>query len=239
MRRTAAIVLMLLAIACASGAAPRAVIRDSGPGVYGVGDMVVLNALEAKYDEGGVKWLLVGSDKTFFQFGPHVVFSSSADGKFHFVLVCVGAVDGKPLADIASHTVVIGASPPPGPEPGPNPPPGPGPGPLDLTGISKDVYAWASDVPAASRSISGELGQNFADVAAAVSAGVIKDPAAIVKETHTRNLATQGDKRSAWQPFFQQLMARLNSLAKSGELKTTDQHAVLWREIAVGLKAVK
>ena len=239
MRRTAAIVLMLLAIACASGAAPRAVIR--GPASGPLNRFVILDGTGSAYDGNGVKWVLEGSNQNFLAAGPQAVFMPQVAGTYRFLLICAGTVDGALEVDIASHPFTAGSSPPPGPAPGPNPPPGPGPGPPepDLAGLSKDVHAWASAIPPPDRTIAGDIGQNFADVAAAVSAGVLKDPAAIVKETHTRNLATQGDKRAAWQAFFQKLQARLNTLAQSNDLKSTDQHAVLWREIAAGLKAVK
>lgn len=232
---------LLLWASTSSAAAPRAVI--SGPTRARGLQLVALDASESVAAEGGLCWVQLShpDDAVLtFEGGQKVVLLTPASGRVELLLIAVGLDGGKAVADQKRWSIAIGDDPGPNP-PGPNPP-GPGPTPPPDPGrfnLAAEVLAWSAAVPADQRSLAPRLAENFEAVASAVAAGVMKLPADIIGETNKRNTVTQGASRKNWGGFWESLRQRLNGLADRGELKTPEDYATAWREIAAGLRGVK
>lgn len=130
------------------------------------------------------------------------------------------------------------------PTPGPGPGPGPGPRPdSNLTGLSKQAYDWVGLVNRTGsytddkvKSDAQKLSVSFNGVAAAVAAGVHTDVQAILKATKESNDATI-ENRTEWLPWFTKMSEYLQQSYGNGTVRTPQQFAAAWREIAKGLEA--
>lgn len=128
------------------------------------------------------------------------------------------------------------------PEPGPGPGPGPGPV-VPTSAFAKNAQEWVASVKTTNKygakdvkADAAALAQSFERIAAAIAAGTIKGPQNILKESKDSNdSAIQA--RDNWLPWFNKLSEALQSANKSGSLKSDDDYAKTWREIAKGLTA--
>lgn len=126
----------------------------------------------------------------------------------------------------------------------PTPPPGPGPGPGPRpSAFTKNAQDWVALVKttnkynaAAVKNDANLLSQSFEKIAAAIAAGTLKGAPKILKETKESNDSAI-DNRDAWLPWFNNLSTALSEANKNGTLKSDDDYAKTWREIATGLKA--
>jgi hypothetical protein len=110
-------------------------------------------------------------------------------------------------------------------------------------GLTKEVKTWLASVKSSNRYTDANIKQdankianNFDKISAAVAAGAIKGPQAILTATKEANDDAIGN-RDAWLPFFNSLSAHLQAASKTNKLKTDDQYASTWREIAAAIKS--
>lgn len=231
--------LSLMFIPIISFGAAKAVIV--GPNESKPGDLIILDASRS---EGlAFQWVLTNSNKTYLpvEKGTKVVFSSGDPGEYIFVLVVGGEDNNKNLVvDTAQHKVVITGNPSPGPTPGPGPNPPPVPVvtvPDGKFSISPKVLTWAKDT--GDKTTALKLSMVFEAISAQIAAGGLQTPEDIIKETANKNKEATGNQFETWKTkFFTPLNVELNKLANDeNKIKTLEDHATCWKEIAIGLKA--
>lgn len=194
-----------------------AAVEISAPAQAAVGELVVLSVEDS--DASSFSWQVVPPTKHFMVIddGRRAVFSAPNPGDYLFI---VGAAKADSV-DLKTHKLTVGA-------------PVPSPTPAPLGDLSAKVSAIA---------ISTKLGKpdavvissSFENVAAAVSAGAMTDPADIVQATKKAVQASLGPNVPAATPFLQGLQAELKSQADAGKLPDAAAHAQAWREIAAAL----
>lgn len=108
--------------------------------------------------------------------------------------------------------------------------------------VSKKTLSWVKLVKTSAkykdanlRSDANAIADNFDKIASATAAGTLKGANAILKATKEANDSAVSN-RDEWLPFFNELSDFLQSANKSGTLKTDDQYASTWREIAKGIR---
>ncbi len=132
------------------------------------------------------------------------------------------------------------------PGPGPGPGPGPDPSPTFPDGkfkLSKVVYDIAMKTVTVDKQKGAAAVANGCNaVAASIAAGVLKDPAEILKtlrEKNNANLEAQNIKPATWDAFGIELQKELLKLYKDKKLLTVSDYADAFKEIADGLSKVK
>lgn len=144
---------------------------------------------------------------------------------------------------------------PPVPPPGPTPPPGPGPAPPPVPGpvfpdgkyqLSARSYKWATEQVQLAGEDKGKSAQalatSFNSIAAAIAAGTLRDAKTILSATKQNNqtaLTQSGVPVQAWDGFGQSLQKYAFQLYQGGQLKTPEDFAQAWREVANGLEKVR
>lgn len=220
---------------------PTAVI--AGPQRAARGDLIVLDASASKASD--FAWALVNSTKPCLAIegGRKCVFASGEAGEFVFVL----AVASKDRVALARHTVAIGDAPgPPAPTPHPQPQPGPPPAPdLPIGRFDLSRFGWSAALrtveasPEARAEQALQLAESFRTTAAAIVAGGLVDPQAILEQTRTSNNAALRSNAPLWKPWAAELAGKLEALEASGKLVGATDFAAAWLELAVGLEAVR
>lgn len=220
---------------------PKATI--AGPKSAAVGDLIVLDASGSKAAD--FAWLLVNSPKSFLAIdgGRKCVFASGDPGTFVFVL----AVAGKDRVSVAVHAIEVKGKPaPPDPKP-PTPtpnPPAPGPDlPVGRFGLSRFAFDSATKLVTVDAKTRAEqaarLAESLRSVASAIVAGGLTDLDAVLEQTRTANNQALGNAAEAWKDWATELATKLDALDAEGKLKTTNDFAEAWRELATGLEALK
>ncbi|MGB9619091.1 MAG: hypothetical protein ACPL7K_01610 [Armatimonadota bacterium] len=117
--------------------------------------------------------------------------------------------------------------------------PGPGPAPPrpEIPEAERLAREWLSLVQEPARSRAGALAAAFRNVAERIEKGDLTDATAIIEASTQANREALGADRNAWLPWFEKLRSYMNTLAESGKLKTVEEHAKLFREIANGLNS--
>jgi hypothetical protein len=140
--------------------------------------------------------------------------------------------------------VIIGNGEVPKPDPSPGPTPQPNVVlPQGKYGLAQLVYGLAMAVPEESR-VNGAaaLSSSFTGIAAAINANTIqvdKDILAKTKQANNEALKQAGVSETQWTPFFTTLMNKVFVLYQEKKIVTKDDYAVAWKEIVVGLQAIK
>lgn len=132
-----------------------------------------------------------------------------------------------------------GPNPPPGPPP-PGPPPTPKPvrppaGPLGLAPIVFDAVA---PLPQPARAKCPQVAAAFRSLSAAIAAGVL-GIGQIPGETRRQFDAATADQAAAWKPADTATQAELRKLAAAGRIKSAQDLAAAYLEIATGIDAAK
>jgi hypothetical protein len=181
------------------------------------------------------KWLVFGPNSikfiqpTILDGGKSCVFEGAA-GEYAVVFL-PPAADAQPLV---ANVVLGGSAPDPPPTP-PEPPPDD-----SLSVLGRQVRDWATQlVPQPSRVKCESVARSLDSICSQMAAGTLKDPANIIAATRTANQQAVGDLREQWLPFFEQVRKYLNEESKAGRLTTVQQHQVIWKDLAAGLRAVK
>lgn len=139
------------------------------------------------------------------------------DGRWAIVL----AVGDPPRVEIVYLAV----------QPGPGPaPPGP-----EIPEAQRLAWEWLAVVPEGARKRTSALAAAFRNVAERIEKGELTEPAAIIQASTEANRQALAGDRNAWLAWFEKLRTYMNSLAETGKLKTPQEHAKLFKEIANGL----
>lgn len=127
------------------------------------------------------------------------------------------------------------------PEPGPGPDPEP-----DLPdlryGLAPMVVEWSKAVKS-HRDGAALIAKPFRLIASQIAAGALKDPKAItdgLKAAMTdKETGVPPEVLTAWNPWADNVMVVLTELHDAGEIKVPNDFADAYREVALGLEAVK
>lgn len=137
------------------------------------------------------------------------------------------------------HQCVFVVSPAAGPGPEPGPGPGPGPAPEPLPPLAKRSLDLAMALPPAERAMAVPLAASIEGVAARISAGTVKTVEEAMAAMRESNRSTLGSHAEAWRPWAEGIKRELDALYDAGKLKTLEEHATAFRQIAQGLRQVK
>jgi hypothetical protein len=255
----------LLVLCCLAGAAsaepPKAVIQGAEPSA--AGEICVFDATGSENEPTHYSWDIQPEVKGRRQLleieGKKRVVIATFPGRYLLTLT-VSNPDGHSMAH--REITVPGAAPLPAPGPQPTPPapgptpapptpapPSPTPGPpapepLPPTppcppesrfNLTKDIAAWAKDVPKAER-------ESYAGICDAMAAEIVATPAnfsgANIKEVGEKIAAALAKKVGAPRFGLIPLLMKLNNRVRelSPQLKTLDDWAGLFREVAAGLR---
>jgi hypothetical protein len=207
-------------------AAARLVIKGPTKGV--VGELIRLDVSNSCGQS--FKWLLVPESVDFevYDNGRRAVFSARKTGKYMFIMAC--ALED--TVDVATHIVTIVK---PG-EPDPNKEYPKVDKPIAGSDLAKMLPYWCS-LAKREREEALALAESFEGIAAAIAAGAYTTPEEISKATGDANRTALKTSLDSWLPVLSKLQTELRRRSNIGELKTPEQHAEAWREIAEGLLA--
>ena len=167
------------------------------------------------------------------------------------IMLAITLADG--TQDQAQKTIrIAGNTPPPNPNPNPNPGPGPNPNPPPAPEPLPDgtykLAQFAHDatlgLPADAKHIAAKFAVTFDSVASQIAAGTISSVTAANSLVRTTNEAIlKADPNTSviasWQKIWSPAMnGKLSALNTAG-MKSLADHATAYREIAIGLRAVK
>lgn len=224
--------------------APVAIIQ--GPTEAKVGDLIILDSSPSQGD--AFAWVSVDTQNCIeWPDGKKLIFATGTAGTYNFLLAAFSWEDGKVTTSIARHSVDVGSlpgpptPPPPGPGPGPQPPPDPDPVPLPdgRYKLAASAWTWANSLPASAKAKAEAVANGFDAVAAQIAAGVIQDMHKAAEAMSAANNNAMGSERQNWTPFLQALDARLSELWDKKELVNVSDMADAFREVAIGLRAIK
>lgn len=215
----------------------------AGPDVVEKGRMVAFTNTGSNADQ--FVWDVPDGDWKKDSNGGTVYGTFTAGGKYNVGMAALAIVDKKIATATANHAVLVtDPNPPPTPvPPGPTPPPPvpPAPVPPGRFGLSQQVINFAAAVTqpdAEKKALASLLANNFDSIATQVAAGTIKSPSDIQIRTEQTNIATQGPSRAYWAPFWASLAQAIKVLDGT-QIKTLNDFADAWREIAVGLRNLR
>jgi hypothetical protein len=183
------------------------------PSTAKVGELVRLDASASTATS--YKWLTnpVSADFEVFAGGRKAVFSARKPGSYTFTL----AVAYKDTVDVVSFTVIVE---------GPIAPP-------TTESLEAWIPYWRADMDLPEDKLEA-LAVSFEQISLKMT--VLATPEVIIKASAEANRAALGDSLPQFIPLLQKIQASLEKLAKSGQLKTPEQHAAVWQEIARGLR---
>jgi hypothetical protein len=234
--------LVLLTAMAARAVEPKAVI--TGPVAAPTGTMIVLDSKGSVYETSTPIWVLADDRLQALEgVDGKLGLVVGKPGRVCVILIALATESGKAKHAVAKHHIVIGE---PGPEPNPPTPVPPGPEPVPPTplpdgqfGFAAIAYNSAMMVPAAARIKTTALADAFDGTAASIAAGVYSDLNKIMVATRTANDAALGSDKTAWEPVRVAINAHTERLYADKKISTMNDFAIAWREIAVGLRAVK
>ncbi len=113
--------------------------------------------------------------------------------------------------------------------------PGPAPPRPQIPEAERLAREWLDLVVESARSRAPALAAAFRSIAERIEKGELGDPAAIIQASTEANRQALAGDRNAWLAWFEKLRTYMNSLAETGKLKTPQEHAKLFKEIANGL----
>lgn len=187
-----------------------------------VGELVRFDLSESAAQS--YKWILVPDSVDFetYRDGEAAVFSARKPGEYMFIVAC--AYNGS--VDVATHIVTVGKVVPDVPDVSK---------PDAVAGIDKWAVYWCATNKLPSDEAK-KLAGSFEAISAQIAAGTLQKASEIIKATANANRKALDDSLSDWLPVLRELQAVMKEKAEQGELLTPDQHKVLWREIAKGLR---
>lgn len=111
------------------------------------------------------------------------------------------------------------------------------PKPKPESALAKWVREQVASVPKYA-DLSLALADTFSSISSRIRRGELKTPLEIIEATAAANakILDTPEKITAWAAFREALRQKLNAMSESGELKTPEDHARVWDEIAEGLR---
>lgn len=224
-----------------------------------IGELVVLSAEllnpPKEVKEVNYSWtILPKRDAVLWPDQTKIVFGTgNAPREYTIVLTAAVLSAGDDLKLLQSYTTVttvkVGGSGPVDPNPPVDPVDPVDPvNPVDpnaLSGIAKQAYSWVSLVKTGPnytaesvKTDAAKLAVSFDSIASSVAAGVYKDYNDILVATRNSNRLAIAN-RDEWLPWFEKLSAQLKESFNDGSIKTNDQIAQAWRDIAKGLSKAR
>jgi hypothetical protein len=188
-----------------------------------VGELVRFDLSESTAQS--YKWILVPESVDFetFRDGEVAVFSARKPGKYMFIVAC--AYNGS--VDVAIHVVIVKK------KSGPDEPDVSKPD--AVAGIDKWAVYWCATNKLPSDEAK-KLAGSFEAISAQIAAGTLQKASEIIAATANANRKALGASLPDWLPVLRELQAAMKEKAEQGELLTPDQHKVLWKKIAEGLR---
>jgi hypothetical protein len=108
-----------------------------------------------------------------------------------------------------------------------------------LASFSRDAAGNVEQPVSERRAAAQNLANSFESIASMIVAGALKSAADIIAATRANNNTALGTAKRSWEPWAESLRVKLNALSESGQLVEPADYAAAWREIAIGLRAVK
>jgi hypothetical protein len=189
--------------------------------------------------------------------GDGVFFGAGVQPKKLLIVASVSylflAKEGDKITDAQVRNVLLTTElqigqPEPEPTPGPRPGPGPSPNPTPVLpdgrfGLAKISYSLANAKVLSGRTKgAAALASTFDSLASAIAAGAYKTADSILKATKEANnssLTESGVDITLWDDFGTEIQSVLYQMSKEKKLVSTDDYSDAWKEIALGLRAVK
>ncbi len=185
-----------------------------------------------------------------------IAFATKCHAESYAIVLLAIKVDsnGKPSVATTTYTVTVEGTIPPNPNP-PNPnPPGPDPpipptppeppeppGPTKF-GLSRLVYDEAMKLDSGEKAKASRAADNFDRFAAKMAAGTYSGTDRAQIDAANLDIVTANRAiplGAAWMAWGQAVGAKMNSLWTSGDVRTPNNYAEAWREIASGLRSVQ
>jgi len=178
-----------------------------------IGELVRFDLTKSTADS--VKWVVSPGSKDFETYaeGRRAVFSARVPGEYLFII----AVASGGTVDVIQHTVRV-EGPPMKP---------------DSNSFSDWLPYWLYPVDPPAAEIE-RLANSFEAISNQITS--LSTPQGIIEATGKANREVLGDKLDFWKPILIKIQVNLTNRAKSGELKTPEQHKTVWLEIAAGLR---
>lgn len=247
MRRLPALIVFWFAVAATVAIAEPPRPQIVGPTGGLPGDILLLDATQSidcdHFDWSVTPRLPEGRPTILPIEGGHKAIVTSVPGTYT-IFLAGGNDEGVKLIE---WSVTVGSG--PGPAPGPTPPPGPEPGPEptpptpepERFGLRTLAPQWAAAVTGGTRATeAAALSAAFEAAAAQVVATSPPSPDKVIAILAAHcSPAVPAARRPAWSGFDEAFGAAINELYKSGQLKTNDDWAAAFREVAAGLATVR
>lgn len=178
--------------------------------------------------------------------GTQIIFGTGTQSQNYTAILTASFVyvvkEGDKIIEVAQRSVTNTATVQIGggslPNPDPTDPPDPD---GDLLGLSKQAFEWVALVSRTNayteanvKADAKKLAASFTTVSTAIDAGTYADVAAIMKATKESN-DQAFENRNEWLPWFSKMSIYLQQAYNSGAIRTPQQYAVAWRDIAKGL----
>jgi hypothetical protein len=182
-----------------------------GPTTAKVGELVRLDASGSM--ASAFKWIAPTGDFEVYEGGRKAVFSARKEGVYQFTL----AVALNNTLDVKTFTIRVE---------GPLPPP-------TTESLEAWIPYWKAEMDLPKDKLEA-LAVSFEKVSLQMT--TLANPEAIIKATAEANRAALGPDLQRFVPLLQKIQVSLEKFAKTGTLKTPEQHAMVWMEIARGLR---
>lgn len=177
-----------------------------------VGELVRLDA--SKSNAASYKWLAPTGDFEVIDGGCKAVFSAREPGTYTFTLAV--ALDG--TVDVVTFQIKVE---------GPLQPP-------QTDNLGEWVTYWKASMDLPKDKVEA-LAISFDRVALQMT--TLAKPEVIIQETAKANREALGADLDKFVPLLQKIQTALQKMAQSGQLTTPEQHAVVWQDIARGLRS--
>lgn len=181
------------------------------PQVVKVGELVRLDASASS--AVSFKWLAPSSDFEVFDNGRKAVFSARKAGEYQFTL----AVALGDTVDVQTFIIKVE---------GPVQPP-------TSDSLEEWVPYWKAEMNLPKDKLEA-LAVSFEQVS--LKMATLATPDKIIAETAQANRAALGEALPQFIPLLQKIQDSLGKMAKSGQMTTPEQHAIVWQSIARGLR---
>jgi hypothetical protein len=110
--------------------------------------------------------------------------------------------------------------------------------PVNLSGLAKQAYEWTALVEHGNefKDEAKKLADSFNVIAKKIEDGHLTTVNDIFTESKTANDNSLRDARAVWLPWFIQMTAMLKGAYQDNSIRTPQQYASAWRQIAQGLE---
>lgn len=185
-----------------------------------IGDLITIDLSESR--GSGFDYIVMPKppEIQIYNDGKTIVCGTGAKNQTYlFTISCALGDD----SDIEIHAVTVYGPDDPVPDAGEN--------------MVEKVKEWCDDVESPSkRDDALKLAQSFSSVAVIIDQDSFSSAAELVKATATSNRDALSDNLENWSPLLDSLMSELKAMDQAGKLPDVRSHAVVWKEVAQGLR---